>query len=85
MLFQAPQPVHLMVAGLLLLVKPQSETCEPPAVSSLSKAKQFDVTCAAETLSPPILKPLPLLPVPAVDAPWPKAQEFLTVTTSVQA
>src|SRR5580692_6332953 len=85
LLFQAPQPVHLMVAGLLLLVKPQSETCEPPAVSLLSKAKQLDMTCAAETLSPPILKPLPLLPLPAVVIPWPKAQELLTVTMSVQA
>src|SRR4029077_9895341 len=59
MLFQAPQPVQVIVAGLLLFVNPQSDLCPP--LPLLSKPKQFDIVCAAETLLPPILKPLPLL------------------------
>ncbi len=84
-LFQAPQPVQVIEAGLLLLVKPQSATWDPPAVSLLSKAKRLDMTCFADTLPPPILNPLPLLMLPAVVAPCPNAQELRTVIGSGQA
>src|SRR6516162_4494890 len=83
MLFQAPQPVQVIEAGLLLFVNPQSDLCPP--LPLLSKPNRLEMMCTAETLLPPSLKPLPLLCEPASVAPMLNAQLFLMVTGSVQA
>jgi hypothetical protein len=63
------------------LVAPHLETV---AIAARPCRGSAHVECPAETLLPPILKPLPLLPAPAVVAPMLNAQEFFTVTGEVQ-